>query len=149
MVRGGLHGARHSRLCHDDGVAGSLIIDGNNVMGSRADGWWRDREGAARRLVDELGALTADGTRVAVVFDGPGSPDMPEGERLGVIVFYAGRSGRDAADDRIVELVEAEPDPGSVTVVTSDRDLRERVTGLGAACQGARTLLDDLEDRHG
>ena len=30
------------------------IVDGNNVMGSRPDGWWRDRRGAQRRLVERL-----------------------------------------------------------------------------------------------
>lgn len=119
----------------------SLIIDGNNVMGARADGWWRDKDAAARRLVDDLASLTADGSRVTVVFDGTGSSGMPEGERGGVIVFYAGRSGRDAADDRIVELVEADPDPGAITVVTSDRELRARVEGLGARCRGASFVL--------
>ncbi len=119
----------------------SLIVDGNNVMGARADGWWRDREGAARRLVDDLGTLTADGTRVTVVFDGRGSSEMPEGEHGGVIVFYAGRAGRDAADDRIVELVDAEPEPSAVIVVTSDRELRERVEHLGAESRGASFVL--------
>ena len=35
------------------------LIDGNNVMGSRPDGWWRDRRGAARALVGELAAFAA------------------------------------------------------------------------------------------
>lgn len=118
-----------------------MIIDGNNVIGARADGWWRDRDAAARRLVTDLGALVAGGDRVTVVFDGRGSSDMPEGEHHGVIVFYAGRSGPDAADDRIVELVEAEPEPASVTVVTSDRELRERVEDLGAESRGASFVL--------
>lgn len=125
-------------------MTGSVIVDGNNVMGARADGWWRDRSGAARRLVDELGSLVAAGARVTVVFDGVGSDAMPEGEHGGVIVFYAGRSGRDAADDRIVELVEAEPDPDAITVVTSDRRLRSRVETLGAVCRGAGSLLGEL-----
>src|SRR5262249_30234355 len=48
-----------------------LIVDGNNVFGSRPDGWWRDREGAARRLVTELRSLAArTGDRITVVFDG-------------------------------------------------------------------------------
>ena len=33
-----------------------LVVDGNNVMGSRPDGWWKDRAGATRRLVERLGA---------------------------------------------------------------------------------------------
>lgn len=130
-------------------MARSLIVDGNNVMGARADGWWRDRDAAARRLVDDLGPLVAGGDRVTIVFDGRGSPDMPEGERGGVIVFYAGRSGRDAADDRIVELVEAEPDPSALSIVTSDRDLRRRVEALGAHCQGAASVLARIGEHGG
>ncbi len=48
-----------------------LVVDGNNVLGSRPDGWWRDRPGATRRLVAELQELAArTGDRVTVVFDG-------------------------------------------------------------------------------
>jgi 8-oxo-dGTP pyrophosphatase MutT (NUDIX family) len=38
-----------------------FIVDAANVMGSRPDGWWRDRAGAARRLRDQLAVLAADG----------------------------------------------------------------------------------------
>ena len=31
-----------------------LIVDGSNVMGSRPDGWWRDRDGARIRLTVEI-----------------------------------------------------------------------------------------------
>jgi 8-oxo-dGTP diphosphatase len=39
----------------------TIIVDAANVMGSRPDGWWRDRAGAARRLRDQLAVLAADG----------------------------------------------------------------------------------------
>lgn len=113
-----------------------LIVDGMNVLGSRPDGWWRDRDAAVRRLAADLAAARGD-DRITVVFDGAPLPDLPEGEHGGVVVFYAGRSGADAADDRIVELVEAEPDPSSLTVVTSDRTLADRVARVGAAVEGA------------
>ncbi|TDC70074.1 hypothetical protein E1193_30120, partial [Micromonospora sp. KC606] len=38
-----------------------LIVDGANVVGSRPDGWWRDRAGAAARLRDALAPLAAQG----------------------------------------------------------------------------------------
>jgi 8-oxo-dGTP pyrophosphatase MutT (NUDIX family) len=38
-----------------------VIVDVANVMGSRPDGWWRDRAGAARRLRDQVAVLAADG----------------------------------------------------------------------------------------
>src|SRR5215218_2208610 len=31
-----------------------LVIDGNNVIGAVADGWWRDRPAAVRRLLARL-----------------------------------------------------------------------------------------------
>ena len=35
------------------------MVDVANVMGARADGWWRDRAGAALRLCREVQALAA------------------------------------------------------------------------------------------
>jgi nicotinic acid mononucleotide adenylyltransferase/predicted RNA-binding protein with PIN domain len=118
-----------------------LIVDGNNVVGSRPDGWWRDREGASRRLVAELQTLAQrTGDRIAVVLDGRPLPGLPEGVHERVLVAYARRAGRDAADDRIVEEVARDLDPGSLTVVTSDRALAERVRSFGAQVEGATTI---------
>lgn len=123
-----------------------LIIDGNNVIGSRPDGWWRDRAGAARRLVASLQSFAArTDHQVAVVLDGRPPADLPEGVHEGVLVAYATRAGRDAADDRIVEEVERDDNPGSLTVVTSDRGLSERVRNLGARVEGAGTFIRELE----
>jgi predicted RNA-binding protein with PIN domain len=126
----------------DDEVAVPLLVDGNNVMGATPDGWWRDRAGAARRLADRIGEwAAATGRPVTVVFDAP-ARDLPEGGHGAITVRYATRKGRDAADDRIVALVEESPVP--VEVVTSDRGLAARVTGAGATVQGAGTFLGVL-----
>jgi len=123
-----------------------LIVDGNNVIGSRPDGWWRDRAGAGRRLISSLQGLAArTGDRVAVVLDGRPPADMPEGVHRGVLVAYATRSGRDAADDRIVEEIARDREPASLIVVTSDRGLAERVRELGATVVGAGSLLAELD----
>ena len=115
-----------------------VIVDGNNVIGSRPDGWWRDRPGATRRLVAQLQEHAfASGDRIAVVLDGRPLDDLREGLHDGVLVAYARRAGRNAADDRIVEEVEHDGDPGSLTVVTSDRELATRVRNLGAEVVGA------------
>jgi nicotinic acid mononucleotide adenylyltransferase/predicted RNA-binding protein with PIN domain len=125
-----------------------VIVDGNNVIGSRPDGWWRDLEGAARRLVQDLQAHAArTGDRIAVVLDGRPLGDLPEGVHERVLVTYARRAGRDAADDRIVEEVERDADPASLVVVTSDRALAERVRALGAHVEGARSLSRGTERR--
>ncbi|MGQ0824539.1 MAG: NYN domain-containing protein [Actinomycetota bacterium] len=120
-----------------------LLVDVMNVIGSRPDGWWKDRDGAARRLIRSLQARARrTGERIAAVLDGRALPDLPEGVHDGVLVAYATRRGRDAADDRIVSEVERDRDPASLTVVTSDRRLRERVQALGAQVAPASSVID-------
>jgi predicted RNA-binding protein with PIN domain len=119
------------------------IVDGMNVIGSRPDGWWRDRPGAMRALVEGLEAFARrSGDPVTVVFDG--RPFELEGGE-GVTVLFASRRGRNAADDDIAARVESDDEPGSLSVVTSDADLARRVRAAGAAVVGAgefRRLLD-------
>ncbi len=123
-----------------------LIVDGNNVIGSRPDGWWRDRAGASRRLITSLQNLAVrTGDRISVVLDGRPLAGLREGVHRGVLVAYATRAGRDAADDRIVEEVARDREPASITVVTSDRGLAARVRDLGAIVIGAGTLLAEIE----
>jgi predicted RNA-binding protein with PIN domain len=113
------------------------IVDGMNVIGSKPDGWWRDRQGAMKRLAERLGDW-AGGREVTVVFDGrPFELDVD-----GVRVAFAARRGPNAADDDIVRLVETDEDPGGLRVVTSDRDLSRRVCELGAEVVGAGTFRD-------
>jgi predicted RNA-binding protein with PIN domain len=122
-----------------------VIVDGNNVIGSRPDGWWRDRAGASRRLIRALQRLAAaSDDRFAVVLDGRPLPDVPEGVHSGVLVAYATRTGRDAADDRIVAEVARDRDPASLVVVTSDRRLAERIRAYGVRVEGTGLLLDRL-----
>ena len=66
-----------------------LVIDGNNVIGAVADGWWRDRPAAVRRL---LGRLQCLGERAVLVLDVP-QPDLAEGDHDGITVRYATRRG--------------------------------------------------------
>jgi predicted RNA-binding protein with PIN domain len=123
-----------------------VVVDGMNVIGSRPDGWWRDRDAAVRRLVGALQRLArASGDDLTVVLDGRPLPDLPEGRHGGVAVVYAGRPGADAADDRIVALVAADPRPWALRVVTADRELRARVAELGAGIEPPSTLLGRLD----
>lgn len=123
-------------------TARRLVVDGMNVIGSKPDGWWRDRPGAMRALAERLGAYAAEtGDEVTVVFDGkPFEIDSAAGVR----VLFASRRGPNAADDDIAELVAADDDPGSLTVVTSDSDLAERVTERGAEVASAGRFRRDL-----
>jgi predicted RNA-binding protein with PIN domain len=124
-----------------------LVVDGMNVIGSRPDGWWRDRAGAQRRLVGELGAWAASNRRhdVIVVFDGHPKRDERAAEQPGVEVRFA-PGGPNAADAAIVALVEADTDPGAVTVVTSDRALADAVRALGATVEGVAAFRRRLAD---
>jgi predicted RNA-binding protein with PIN domain len=108
------------------------LVDGMNVIGSRPDGWWRDLDGAVVRLARCLAAWqAAEDVEATVVFDGGPPAGLDEPGLGGLEVAFAGR-GR-AADDEIVRRVGIDPDPGSLTVVTSDRPLAGRVRAAGAA----------------
>lgn len=118
-----------------------LVVDAMNVIGSRPDGWWHDRDRAVRDLVARIRAVAPElADAITVVVDGPGD-DSPADER-GVAVVHAGH-GPGAADDHIVELLDAAD--AEATVITADRVLRERVTALGATTQGPRTFHEVLD----
>jgi len=53
--------AAHWAELQDELAPLTIIVDGANVVGSRPDGWWRDRAGAALRLRDQLAPLVAAG----------------------------------------------------------------------------------------
>ena len=111
-------------------------IDAMNVIGSRPDGWWRDREGAMRRLVDDVRAWADED--VTVVLDS--GPEDLIGTVGHVTVIRASRKGRDAADDEIARLAR----PGD-RVVTSDATLAARAREQGADVEGAGTFRRRLE----
>jgi 8-oxo-dGTP diphosphatase len=134
----------------------TIVVDAANVMGSRPDGWWRDRAGAARRLTDQLVALAASGVK-----DLPDSVPVPAIERWfpQFIVVLEGAAvaaadpevaeprlrvvrARGSGDDEIARL--AAEVAGQRLVVTADRELRARCAAAGAWVVGPRWLLDQL-----
>lgn len=119
-----------------------LIVDAANVVGSRPDGWWRDRPGAARRLIEQLAtadeAGTLDDDAIVVVLEGQARSGAAEGEAGRMRVVHA----RGEGDDTIVEQV-GDGSP-QCRVVTADRELAERVRAVGAEVVGPRWLLDRL-----
>jgi len=106
------------------------LIDGNNVYGSRPDGWWNDRAAASGRFAQRVAewCRTHDDD-VTLVFDAP----VPESTLVlaggNLAIVEAPRRGRNAADDHIVDLVAVSVDDGGLTVVTSDRGLLQRLPG--------------------
>jgi len=141
----------------------SIIVDGANVMGSRPDGWWRDRAAAARRLRDQLIALAARGlgslpeSMHAPALD-EWFPDyvlVVEGGARSVAAAHGGGKGqgwpanrvwvlaaRGSGDDTIAEA--AREIQGCRLVVTADRELRERCLAAGASVTGPGWLLSRL-----
>jgi len=123
-----------------------LLVDVANVVGSRPDGWWRDRAGATARLLERLAALSGselpgpDGAPVlvtalvAVVEGQARDVDAPAGLRL----VRAPGSGDDALAATAADLADGgRTADADLLVVTADRGLRERlptaarVTGPG------------------
>jgi hypothetical protein len=118
-----------------------LLVDAANVVGSRPTGWWRDRAGAARQLVDRLRAAAASSdlpTPVVVVLEGRARQGMAEGVGDGVEVVHAPAEG----DDTLAGIVEAATEP--VTLVSADRALGDRCRAVGAEVVGPRWLLGRL-----
>ena len=119
----------------------TLVVDAANVVGSRPDGWWKDRAGAARRLHE--GLLVGDTPQdvVVLVLEGAAKGGVRPGRDGHLRVVHAKGSG----DDAIVDETRAAVERGDrVTVVTADRFLRARVEGLGAMTMSPSWLLDLL-----
>ncbi len=145
----------------------TVIVDAANVMGSRPDGWWRDRAGAARRLCDQIADLAQDG--VAGLPESAGVPPLErwfprfivvlEGAAKAAASGIGGSAQTDpqvrivqatgSGDDEIVRLAAevvrlAAEVAGPCLVVTADRELRARCEAAGASVVGPRWLLDLL-----
>jgi predicted RNA-binding protein with PIN domain len=119
------------------------LIDGMNVIGTRPDAWWKDRDAAMLSLVDRLERwAAAAGEDVTVVFERPPRPPI---RSTVVDVRHAPKLKRDAADDEIVRLLRADPDPAAVRVVTSDRWLADQASALGASVEASRSFRARLE----
>ena len=121
------------------------IVDAMNVIGSRPDGWWKDRRGALVRLVHLLDAWAeTQSTDVTVVFERPMTPPI---ESELVVLANAPSAAPNSADDEIVRLVRAHDRREDLTVVTSDGVLADRVTRLGASVQPAGHFRDCIDPR--
>ncbi|RAZ31787.1 NUDIX domain-containing protein [Microbacterium sp. SMR1] len=130
----------------------TVIVDVANVVGSVPDGWWRDRAGAAERLLAQVAALAERGMDAADL-------ELPEDIWFPRVVAVVEGQARDvtapagvelarapaAGDDAIVEATTAAVAAGErVSVVTSDRELRARVEAVGARAVSTSWLRDRL-----
>ncbi len=123
-----------------------LVVDAANVVGSRPDGWWRDRPGAAARLVNGLVAALRAGALdgpVTVVLEGAARAGVTAGAGPlpGLAVRHAERDG-----DSVIAALAADLAAGGteVVVVTADHGLRDRVRAAGARVVGPTWLRDRI-----
>ena len=134
----------------------TVVVDVANVMGARADGWWRDRAGAALRLCRSVAELAARRVPAARMPNGLPAPAawvlVLEGQARAaaasltdvppeVHVVTAPGSGDDAIVAEVASLAAA---AASCLVVTADRELRRRCAALGASVAGPGWLIELL-----
>jgi hypothetical protein len=130
----------------------TIVVDVANVMGSRPDGWWRDRAGAAVRLHAEIARLAASGR--AILRDeprGPGEPGENEAEQATVPGFVMVLEG--AAKAAAARLAPAEPDaqaepdalqpvrPGEVRVVQAAGSGDDAIVAVVRQLSGRRVVV--------
>jgi hypothetical protein len=108
------------------------VVDVANVMGSRPDGWWKDRAGAATKLLAGMPRLVGQAApapdrggvvieQIVAVVEGAAKAIT---EPTGVIVVRAPKDG----DSAIVSTAQDYVRSGArVLVVTADRGLRGRL----------------------
>jgi hypothetical protein len=128
-----------------------LLVDAANVVGSRPDGWWRDRPAAADRLVREIRAAAAASRLplpVVVVLEGAARGGVAEGTADRVEVVHARGSGDDLLAALAARAAADPVDPADannpVVLVSADRGLRAR-TRPGVRAVGPRWLLERID----
>jgi 8-oxo-dGTP diphosphatase len=138
----------------------TLVVDAANVVGSRPDGWWRDRAGAAGRLLRTTADLASAGLAGSALPDGLDQPPLTHWwPRVVVVLEGAARPAAGTApeglevvaapaegDDAVVDEVRAAA-PGPVLTVTADRALGARVRAEGSAVVGPGWLLRLLDGK--
>lgn len=118
-----------------------LLIDAANVIGSRPNGWWRDRPGAARAFVDQIREAVKSGRLaepVVVVLEGAARKgvDAAAAAADDVTVIHAPGSG----DETVVAI--AAESGSEVVLVSADRRLIQRAKLVGAETASPQWFLD-------
>lgn len=114
-----------------------------NVIGSRPDGWWRDRPAAIARLVGQIDRWAEGGEeRVTVMLEHEPRQEL-EAER--VEIAWASSGGANAADREILARLPGWLAEDEVVVVTSDRDLAAKARDAGAEVESSRPFRAELD----
>lgn len=119
-----------------------LVVDGANVVGSRPDGWWKDRAGAAARLYSRLLGVPGLAPSVVLVLEGRARAGHREDATGPVQVVHAAGDGDDAI---LAEAERAVVSGAKVAVVTADRELSARVKRVEAEVLRPSWLLERLD----
>jgi predicted RNA-binding protein with PIN domain len=120
-----------------------LVVDGANVVGSRPDGWWRDRAGAAARLHGRLAVADTSYDEIVLVLEGQAKGGVRRGRDGHLRTVHASRDG----DSTIVKEARGAQEQGhDVVVITADRALAQRVESLGCRTMSPSWLLAVLDD---
>ena len=144
LGRAKIGGVPRAGACQDLGRAkiwGVLVIDAANVIGSKPNGWWRDRPGSARQFVEKLRDAGKQGRiplPAVVVLEGAARAGAAEADVDGVRVVHAAHHGDEAL------VAETAAATSSVVFVSADRRLLERVRDLGAETVGPSWLNERL-----
>jgi hypothetical protein len=120
------------------------VVDAANVVCSRPTGWWRDRAGAARKLSQQVASAIRAGhltPPVVLILEGAARSGVAEGDDEGLRIVHASGPGDDAI---VAEVAKGTQNGEQITVVTADRELRERVAQHGADVVRPSWLLDKL-----
>ena len=116
-----------------------LVVDGANVVGSRPDGWWRDRAKAAARLHGRLAVADTSYDEIVLILEGQAKGGVRAGRDAHLRTVHAARDG----DATIVEAcVQAVAKGHQVVVITADRGLAMRAEGAGARVMSPSWLID-------
>lgn len=142
----------------------SCVVDVANVLGSRSNGWWRDRAGYTSALLGDLAGAVPCALAPGAVSGSSSADEQPTSDaggtwlaRTTVVVEGAAKKAESPAslvrvdapgegDDTIVDVASAElatAGPGNVLVVTSDRGLRDRLPA-GISVLGSGGFLSRL-----
>jgi predicted RNA-binding protein with PIN domain len=122
-------------------VSRVLVVDGANVVGSRPDGWWRDRAGAAARLHGRLAVADTTYDVIVLVLEGQAKAGVPCGRDGHLLTVHAAKDGDSAI---VEEAAKAREQGHDVVVVTADRELAQRVDSLGARTMSPGWLLAQI-----
>lgn len=119
-----------------------LVVDGANVVGSRPDGWWRDRAGAAARLHGRLAVADTSYDEIVLVLEGQAKVGVPRGRDGHLRTVHASKDG----DASIIKEAAAAREQGhDVVVITADRALAQRVESVGCRTMSPSWLLATIE----